>query len=134
MANDEALQSLVVGARVEADRFAGVLALDGRERLLEAQHVAAILFACFRIVQGVVYPGAIIVMAVVWACGSMARVASPEMNSLMRAWWHEIVTWSVQDQISLPFVCRQAAVQPVAFPWDQYQNPYVRIHRHSDGT
>jgi hypothetical protein len=69
-----------------------------------------------------------------WACGSIARVVSPKMDCLMRAWWHEIVTWSVQDQISLPFVCRVAGVQPVAFPWDQYQNPYVRIHRHTDGT
>jgi uncharacterized protein len=39
--------------------------------------VAAILFACFRSVQGVAYPGAIIVMAVVWACGSMGYLGIP---------------------------------------------------------
>jgi uncharacterized protein len=39
--------------------------------------VAAILFACFRNLQGVVYPGAIIVMAVVWACGSMGYMGVP---------------------------------------------------------
>jgi predicted RND superfamily exporter protein len=39
--------------------------------------VAGILFACFRNVQGVVYPGAIIIMAVVWACGSMGYMGIP---------------------------------------------------------
>jgi predicted RND superfamily exporter protein len=39
--------------------------------------VAAILFACFRNVQGVVYPGLIIAMAVVWGCGSMGYMGVP---------------------------------------------------------
>jgi hypothetical protein len=69
-----------------------------------------------------------------WACGSMVRVRSSLMTELMWAWWQEITGWSVQDQISLPVVCRLADVEPVAFPWSQYDNPYVRIHHHADGT
>jgi uncharacterized protein len=39
--------------------------------------VLAILFACFRNVQGVTYPAAIILMAVVWACGTMGYLGIP---------------------------------------------------------
>jgi uncharacterized protein len=39
--------------------------------------VLAILFACFRNFQGVIYPAAIILMAVVWACGSMGFLGIP---------------------------------------------------------
>jgi uncharacterized protein len=39
--------------------------------------VLGILFLCFRNVQGVAYPAAIILMAVVWACGSMGYLGVP---------------------------------------------------------
>ena len=39
--------------------------------------VLAILYACFRTVQGVLYPAAIILMAVVWACGTMGFCGIP---------------------------------------------------------
>jgi hypothetical protein len=39
--------------------------------------VLAILFACFRNIQGVIYPAAIILMAVVWACGAMGFLGIP---------------------------------------------------------
>src|SRR4030095_11402875 len=42
---NESLQCLVVGTRVRADRFARVVAFDGGERCLEAQHVMAVRLA-----------------------------------------------------------------------------------------
>jgi uncharacterized protein len=39
--------------------------------------VLAILYACFRNAQGVAYPAAIILMAVVWACGAMGFCGIP---------------------------------------------------------
>lgn len=47
-----------------------------------------------------------------WACGTVARRHTPEQMSLGVAWLVECHLWSIQDQISFPYVCWAAGVTP----------------------
>ena len=69
-----------------------------------------------------------------WACGSMARARSGRLDAAMRDWMAEIERWSIQDQISLPFVMRTRDIRPQAWPYGQYRTPWLRFHQHVDST
>lgn len=70
----------------------------------------------------------------IWACGSMARARSDRLDELMLAWWAEIERWTVEDQISLPVVCRRLGVEPHMWPYWQIDWRWFRFHAHADGT
>jgi hypothetical protein len=65
-----------------------------------------------------------------WACGSMARRRSGAMDDLMVDWMLENEEWTIQDQISLPFVLRKHGMRPASFPYGQNVNPLLRICPH----
>lgn len=68
-----------------------------------------------------------------WACGCIARARNDRLSRLMLDWWDECQRWTYQDQISLPFVLRQAGMRPGEFPYPQYQSPWHAIvGHHSD--
>jgi hypothetical protein len=53
----------------------------------------------------------------------------------MVAWWNEIERWTMQCQISLPVVLRNAGVWPAVFPFHQIiGNPWTKLHMHADGS
>lgn len=72
-------------------------------------------------------------------------VWTPEAWPVSKAWWDEIIRWSIQDQVSLPYVLWKLDVQPAVFPIPQLEripmrrarggerhfgNRWLRIHPH----
>lgn len=64
-----------------------------------------------------------------WAGGTIARRRSDPTVAL--AWWGEITRWSIQDQISLPWVLQQYRVPVATLPWAQYENPHILVGGHA---
>ena len=69
----------------------------------------------------------------------MARAKSKALEKAMADWMQEIETWTLQDQISLPYVLWKHGIHPS--PWPHYPprskqgpNPWLEIHKHADGT
>lgn len=62
-----------------------------------------------------------------FACGVMAWRFTPETMALGRAWLQEQCRWSIQDQISLPYLLWRDGYRFGTFPASQYQNPFFRI-------
>lgn len=71
-----------------------------------------------------------------FACGTVAWDArSPLARKVGAAWIAECERWSIQDQLSLPVVCRRLGVRPGVFPHAQVarrrmSNPWLTIHPH----
>lgn len=63
-----------------------------------------------------------------FACGVLVRKTTPYILNLMNCWWHHIIKYTYQDQISFPVCCRICHVTPDVFPDNQYHNPYFKIH------
>jgi Protein of unknown function (DUF616) len=67
-----------------------------------------------------------------WACGIMARrTAEPSVAKLGEMWLAEVERWSIQDQISFPWVLRELGIVPGEFPAGLYANPWLRITAHN---
>lgn len=71
-----------------------------------------------------------------YACGTVAwNMAHPGTSSIGYSWLNENDVWSVQDQLSLPFVFHMLGGAPALFRhnqmdgWDP-RNPWLRIHPH----
>ena len=52
-----------------------------------------------------------------WACGTVARQHTPQQMALGAAWLAECHAWTIQDQVSFPYVCWRAGVTPGT--WDE---------------
>lgn len=74
-----------------------------------------------------------------FACGTIAwDLGQRSAVDLGAAWLAECVHWTYQDQLSLPVVCRRAAITPGTFPVPQIErrhrgwleNRWLRIHPH----
>ena len=57
-----------------------------------------------------------------YALGSIARHHTTRMRSLGDAWMDEMREWTIQDQISLPYLFWKGGIQPGTFEIDQYDN------------
>ena len=66
-----------------------------------------------------------------WAAGCIARRHTPEMRRFGDAWLEEIRRWSVQDQVSLPFVLWRDDVRFTTFGIDQLENEYFDLVPHA---
>lgn len=72
-----------------------------------------------------------------FACGTVAwDTANERAKRVGRDWLAECERWSIQDQLSLPVVCRRLGVTPGVFPFAQVSrrslaNPWLRIHPHA---
>jgi len=62
-----------------------------------------------------------------FACGVMAWRFTPEAMRLGSLWEEQNRVWSIQDQISLPFLLWREGFRFGTFPAHQYQNPWFRI-------
>jgi hypothetical protein len=65
-----------------------------------------------------------------WAAGIMARVHAMT-ESIMGDWLLEIDRWTIQDQLSLPFVLWRHGCGPTPFPADLYRNPWLTVTGHN---
>lgn len=66
-----------------------------------------------------------------WACGSIVWRNSPEAREFGMNWLVENINWSIQDQVSLPYLIWKYQPKFAEFPAPQYGNKYVewRFHR-----
>ena len=66
-----------------------------------------------------------------WCGGIIARQNTELVRKLGEAWLAEVDRWSIQDQISLPFVLAKLGITPGAFPGNLYDNPWLSITGHN---
>jgi hypothetical protein len=71
-----------------------------------------------------------------WATGSIARLHSDRMKRFGDSWLDEMARWTVQDQVSLPFLLWRDGVEPGEFGLEQFDNDLITWlpHRHELGT
>ena len=60
-----------------------------------------------------------------WASGMIARHHTPEIMALGAAWTRETDAWTLQCQISEPYVLRNLDLRPTALPGDHLVNPWL---------
>jgi hypothetical protein len=66
-----------------------------------------------------------------WAGGIIARENTDLVRKMGEMWLAEVDRWSIQDQISLPFVLAKLGITPGAFPGSLYSNPWLSITGHN---
>ena len=69
-----------------------------------------------------------------WAAGLFVVRDTERTRLLGRRWFEEIQRWTVQDQISLPFVLREVGLWPASLDGGLRSNPMFGIRRHTDGS
>jgi len=67
-----------------------------------------------------------------WATGSIARRHTPKMQRLGDAWLEEMERWTIQDQVSLPYLLWRDRIDPGSFGLDQLDNDMVVIMAHAE--
>jgi len=60
-----------------------------------------------------------------WATGVIARQTTLETVRLGELWTAHVAAWSFQDQVSQPFVLREAGLRPIALPGTHFANPWL---------
>jgi hypothetical protein len=71
-----------------------------------------------------------------WATGVIARKHTPEVISMGFDWMKQVHTYSYQDQVSYPFVCRMNNLRPINLPGTHLANQWLAYQgsgRHSHG-
>jgi len=66
-----------------------------------------------------------------WATGSIARRHTDRMRSLGDAWLAEMERWSIQDQVSLPYLLWRDRIAFTTFGIDQLDNTYFDLLPHA---
>ncbi len=67
-----------------------------------------------------------------YAAGVIIRKPTERIKALMMSWWHEIIKFSWQDQLSLPVVCRVHRITPDIIPGNLYDNKYFKLIHHAN--
>jgi hypothetical protein len=67
-----------------------------------------------------------------WATTCIARRHTPAMKDLGDAWLAEMERWTIQDQVSLPYLFWKAGMWPGTFGIDQLNNDLVAWMAHAD--
>jgi hypothetical protein len=62
-----------------------------------------------------------------FACGTIGWVFTKEAKRLGARWYREQEKWSVQDQISLPYLLWDLGKRFGVWDGNEYQNPYLRL-------
>jgi hypothetical protein len=60
-----------------------------------------------------------------WATGSIARRHTDRMRALGDSWLAEMERWTIQDQVSLPYLLWRERILPGTFGIDQLENDLV---------
>gem|GEM_PF-2881801 len=66
-----------------------------------------------------------------WATGCIARRHTDRMRDLGDAWLDEMQRWTIQDQVSLPYLFWREGIEPGTFGADQLNNDMVSIVPHA---
>lgn len=61
-----------------------------------------------------------------WASGVIARRHTAAVKRMGAAWAREVESGSARDQVSQPYVLRQAKLKPVALPGTHLANPWLK--------
>lgn len=67
-----------------------------------------------------------------WAAGLI--VYKHPMRAVANQWMTEIENWTIQDQVSLPYVAWLTGDKPEPLPHHLLDNPWLSLHIHPDGT
>jgi len=67
-----------------------------------------------------------------WATGSIARLHTDRMRVLGDAWLAEMERWTIQDQVSLPYLFWREGIEPGTFGIDQLDNDMVAVMPHAE--
>jgi len=62
-----------------------------------------------------------------FACGTVGYVFTPQVKRLGARWYDEQVKWSVQDQVSLPFLLWDSGLPFGTWQANEYDNPYLKL-------
>jgi hypothetical protein len=62
-----------------------------------------------------------------FACGTIGYRFTPRVKALGSRWYEENVRWSVQDQISLPYLLWRSGMPFGIWRENEYDNPYLRL-------
>jgi len=66
-----------------------------------------------------------------WAAGCIARRHTPQNLELGQSWLEEMERWSIQDQVSLPYLLWRDGVEFTTFGLDQLENPHFDLLAHA---
>lgn len=66
-----------------------------------------------------------------WATGCIARRHTDRMAALGDAWLAEMYRWTIQDQVSLPYLLWREGITPATFGIDQLENDMVAVMAHA---
>ena len=66
-----------------------------------------------------------------WATGSIARRHTDRIRVLGDAWLDEMERWTIQDQVSLPYLLWRDGIVPGTFGIDQLDNDMVVVMAHA---
>ena len=69
-----------------------------------------------------------------WECGVILRNHTSLLQQFGLEWYVQQARWSVQDQLSFPYLCWKYGVVPGAWQFDLWNNAFVQWRPHSDGT
>lgn len=67
-----------------------------------------------------------------WAATCIARLHTDRMRAFGDAWHEEMERWTIQDQVSLPFLLWREGIGPGSFGIDQLDNDMVAWVDHAD--
>ncbi|HEY7823858.1 MAG TPA: hypothetical protein VIG24_13530 [Acidimicrobiia bacterium] len=62
-----------------------------------------------------------------FACGTLGYVLKPEVKRLASRWYDENLKWSLQDQVSLPYLLWDSGLPFGTWQAHEYQNEYLRL-------
>ena len=62
-----------------------------------------------------------------FACGTIGWRFEPKVKRLGARWYDEQVKWSIQDQVSLPFLLWESGLRFGTWQGNEYDNPFVRL-------
>lgn len=62
-----------------------------------------------------------------FACGTIGYNFTPKVKRLASRWYDENVKWSIQDQVSLPYLLWDSGMPFGQWGANEYDNPYVRL-------
>jgi hypothetical protein len=65
-----------------------------------------------------------------WACGGLVWRNSQPAIDFGIGWYSHQWTYSIQDQISFPFILKAIPLKLGTFPAHQFLNPYLRYIGH----
>jgi len=66
-----------------------------------------------------------------WACGTLVWRNCQEAKEFGKAWLEENKRWSIQDQVSFPYLLWKLNPSFGVFAGHEFNNPYLKWHQHN---